>query len=76
MISRFDAVPAPNGCTLAPTARSDKSGCSSANCRACGFNAEEKERRKAKIRAGAMEIGPDGLKRLIIRRGDDDTIRH
>ena len=46
----------------------DRSGCLPEACAACGFNTEERERRRQLIRRGALERGPDGLKRLYLGR--------
>lgn len=46
----------------------ERSGCLPEACAACGFNTEERERRRLLIRRGALVKGPDGLKRLYLGR--------
>lgn len=40
-------------------------------CGGCGWNAKVAESRIKEIEAGGLTMGPDGVQRLIVRKGED-----
>lgn len=40
-------------------------------CRICGWNPEVVKERNAEIKAKGLTRGPDGLRRLVIKKEDD-----
>lgn len=55
---RMPAVP---GCTIGKKATAE---CAAPCDGTCGFHEKDRARRIAEIRAGGLEVGPDGLRRL------------
>ncbi len=65
---RPPAPPAVPGCLLG---KRRETGCIGESCRRCGWNVAEHKRRVKTMRTEGLTEGPDGLKRLIVRRGDN-----
>lgn len=47
----------------------EASRCTGRGCDRCGWNPDVAKGRSAKIAANGMTTGPDGVRRLIIRKG-------
>lgn len=55
--------------------RPGRDGCGVTECKDCGWREEVERERRKRIRAGKLETGEDGLRRLIIQKGGADNDR-